>query len=92
MRQAEKERRRAVIMELQRDISEDRNARLVGSRQRVLIDREEGNRLYGRTEHDAPEIDNEVVLPYDRRLHVGTFCEAEIVEAYEYDLLGKVIR
>jgi ribosomal protein S12 methylthiotransferase len=90
--QAEKERRRAVIMELQRGLSEDRNARLVGSRQRVLIDREEGDRLYGRTEHDAPEIDNEVALPSDRRLHIGTFCDVEIVEAYEYDLLGKVIR
>jgi len=88
----EKERRRSVIMELQRDISEDRNAALVGTRQRVLIDREEQGRFFGRTEHDAPEIDNEVVVIDDAPLDIGTFYDVEIVESYEYDLLGRVLK
>jgi ribosomal protein S12 methylthiotransferase len=89
---AEKERRRSVIMELQRDISEDRNAALVGTRQRVVIDRVEQRQFFGRTEHDAPEIDNEVLIAGNTQLDIGTFYDVEIVESYEYDLLGRVLK
>jgi ribosomal protein S12 methylthiotransferase len=89
---AEKERRRSVIMELQRDISEDRNAGLVGTQQRVLVDREEGGQFFGRTQHDAPEIDNEVLVAGDSPVDIGTFYDVEIVESYEYDLLGRVLK
>jgi ribosomal protein S12 methylthiotransferase len=88
----EKERRRAAIMESQRDISEERNAGLVGSTVRVLVDREEQGQIFGRTEYDAPEIDNEVIIDMHTEVEVGAFCEVEIVESYEYDLLGKVVR
>ena len=86
----EKERRRATIMEIQRGISEEKNAALVGTTARVLLDREEGEMFFGRTAMDAPEIDNEVILPAHPRLSPGTFYDVEIVEAYEYDLLGRV--
>jgi ribosomal protein S12 methylthiotransferase len=88
----EKERRRAAIMEQQQNISEERNASLVGSRLRVLVDREEQGQFFARTEHDAPEIDNEVLLQKDVDITVGTFCDVEIVESYEYDLLGRMVR
>jgi ribosomal protein S12 methylthiotransferase len=88
----EKERRREAIMELQRDISEERNATLVGSKLRVLVEREEQGQVFGRTEHDAPEIDNEVIISAHAKVEVGTFCDVEIVESYEYDLMGKVVR
>jgi ribosomal protein S12 methylthiotransferase len=85
----EKEHRRAVIMELQREIAEEHNTALIGTTQRVLVERLENGRYYGRTERDAPEIDNEVVIDGTVPLDIGTFHEIEIVEAYEYDLLGK---
>jgi ribosomal protein S12 methylthiotransferase len=88
----EKERRRAAVMELQQDISEERNAALIGTRLRVLVDREEQGQMFGRTEHDAPEIDNEVLFTKGADIEAGTFCDVEIVESYEYDLLGKVVR
>ncbi|MCC6396604.1 MAG: 30S ribosomal protein S12 methylthiotransferase RimO [Bacteroidetes bacterium] len=87
----EKERRRGAVMEAQREISEARNEALIGSTLRVLIDREEEGMLYGRTEMDAPEIDNEVVLPADPAIAVGSFCTVGIVDAYEYDLIGRGI-
>ena len=86
----EKEQRRAAIMEIQRGISEEKNAALVGTTVCVLVDREEGEMFFGRTAMDAPEIDNEVILPAHSRVSPGTFCDVEIVEAYEYDLLGRV--
>jgi ribosomal protein S12 methylthiotransferase len=85
----EKERRLALIMEAQREISLARNEALVGTEQRVLIDRVEGDQLIGRTEHDAPEIDNEVFLPFRADMLPGIFCPVEIVENSEYDLYAR---
>lgn len=86
---AEKERRRSVIMEAQQEISLERNGNLVGSHVRVLIDRLEGEFHIGRTEHDAPEIDNEVFVQSERALEAGSFCNVEILDATEYDLYGR---
>jgi ribosomal protein S12 methylthiotransferase len=86
----EKERRRSVVMELQREISDRKNAALVGSRQRVLVDRKEPGGYAGRTERDAPEVDNEVLIRTRRRLRPGEFYEVDILESYEYDLVGSV--
>lgn len=85
----EKERRRAAIMEAQREISEERNEGLIGSRIRVLIDRVEDGVFIGRTEHDAPEIDNEVYVTSDDALAPGMFVDTGITDATEYDLYGR---
>jgi ribosomal protein S12 methylthiotransferase len=87
----EKERRKASLMEVQQGISEERNAALIGSRQRVLLDACDGDRWVGRTASDAPEIDNEVFVESSRPLEVGSFFDVEIVDAYEYDLVGKAV-
>jgi ribosomal protein S12 methylthiotransferase len=86
----EKSRRRDVVMELQREMSDERNARLVGTTQTVLIDRHEGGYAVGRTEADAPEVDNEVIVQGNNLPDAGTFSRIDIVEAYEYDLVGRV--
>ena len=78
-----------LIMEAQREISLARNEALVGTEQKVLIDRAEGDQLVGRTAHDAPEIDNEVFLPFRPEIRPGTFCQVEIVESTEYDLYAR---
>jgi ribosomal protein S12 methylthiotransferase len=88
----EKERRRAAVMEAQREISEEHNEALVGRRLRVLVDRQESGQYFGRTEHDAPEIDNEVILPGVPELRIGSFYDVGIVEACEYDIHGKVLQ
>ncbi len=85
---AEKNRRRDAVMELQQGISEERNAGLVGSTQTVLIDRHEGGYAVGRTEADAPEVDNEVIVRGEHLPPAGTFARIDIVESYEYDLVG----
>ena len=87
----EKQRRLNRIMELQQEISERKNAALVGTTQRVLLDRVEGSRLVGRTERDAPEIDNEVFVTSDGLLRAGEFCSVRIDDATEYDLYGSVV-
>jgi ribosomal protein S12 methylthiotransferase len=85
---SEKIRRRDAVMELQQEISEARNAGLVGTTQTVLVDRHEGGYAVGRTESDAPEVDNEVIIHGEHLPPRGTFSRIDIVDAYEYDLVG----
>jgi ribosomal protein S12 methylthiotransferase len=87
---AVKEHRQAAIMEAQQEISEERNAALVGSNLQVLIDRREDGLAVGRTECDAPEIDNEVYVTSEHALMPGSFVKATITGATEYDLYGTV--
>ncbi len=84
----EKQRRLDAVMEMQREISERKNAALVGSSLRVLVDGVEGDRYVGRTERDAPEIDNEVYITTGSLLKAGDFCTVRIEDATEYDLYG----
>ncbi len=84
----EKERRRSLIMEAQQEISASRNQALIGTRRTVLIDEVEGQHAVGRTESDAPEIDNEVHVTSPDPLSPGEFVAVDIVGASEYDVYG----
>ena len=91
-----KERRRDKIMELQRGISLDNNKTYVDRVLPVLIEEPDGeeNGIYtylGRSEYDAPEIDNGVIVRSDRPLVPGTFVDVRIEDAYDYDLVGEAL-
>lgn len=87
---AVKEERQKTLMELQKQISEERNRALIGSTVKVLIDRTEGEFLVGRTEWDAPEIDQEVFISNRDHQVPGSFCNVRISDATEYDLYGTI--
>lgn len=92
-----KERRVEELMAIQQGISGELMQRLVGTIQRVVIDREEGEYLIGRTQFDSPEVDCEVLIKdngqgtMDKGL-VGEFCEVKITKAEEFDLYGEIER
>lgn len=87
-----KQQRVEEIMEIQSQISYDLNQEKIGKVFKVLIDRKEGDNFVGRTEHDSPDVDNEILISaIDTYLPVGEFVNVEIIEAYEFDLIGKVI-
>ena len=83
-----KEERYNIIMETQREISLKKNQNLIGKTITVLIDQVEGDVAIGRTEYDAPEIDNEVTIHNARDISVGSFYNVEIIDADSYDLFG----
>ena len=56
--QEEKQNRANRVMEQQMDISWQFNQSLVGTTQKVLFDRLEGEHFVGRTQFDSPEVDN----------------------------------
>jgi ribosomal protein S12 methylthiotransferase len=86
--QTVKAERYNIIMEAQREISRRNNARLVGTSMNILVDSKEGDMAFGRTEFDAPEIDNEVTVHSAPHAAIGHFLEVTIVDADEYDLFG----
>jgi ribosomal protein S12 methylthiotransferase len=89
---AVKEQRANALMELQKKISETRNEELIGTTRRVLVDREENGVFVGRTEWDAPEIDQEVFISSPPILPVGNFFDVRIVDGTEYDLTGELVQ
>ena len=56
----------------------------------LLIDRQEEEYYVGRTEHDSPEVDPEVLIPGERTLQVGEFYRMVITGADEYDLFAEI--
>lgn len=83
--------RATAIMELQQQISLERNKSLVGNKFRVLVDDKKGKKGVGRAYFDAPEIDNYIEISSIRPLKEGRFYNVEITSADIYDLRGRVI-
>ncbi len=87
----EKERRAQEIMEVQQEISLEKNQEKIGQTFNVLIDKKEAGRYLGRTEFDSVEVDNEVVVHSKSKLFPGDFVQVKIAKAYDYDLEGEVV-
>lgn len=79
------------VMSLQRGISLEKNTELIGSTTRVLIEEEIDGEYRGRTERDAPEVDNDVYVRSPNALVIGTFVNAEITDAAEFDLFATAV-
>ena len=85
---AVKDNRKNEILELQHEISLEKNESFIGETLRVIID-ESGEELsVGRTEYDSPEIDNIVRVRSSE--DTGTIKNIRISEANEYELIGDV--
>ena len=80
------------IMRLQERISLENNAKRIGQKMRVIIDRKEGDFYIGRSEYDSPEVDQELVIEsFGKRLLRGRFYDVVITDAEDYDLYAEII-
>ncbi len=87
-----KEQRAARLMEVQQDISWEKNQEKIGQTIRVLFDRVEGEFFVGRTEFDSPEVDNEVLVKTEGNYaRIGDFAEVLIHDATDFDLFGNIV-
>lgn len=87
-----KQDRTNALMEVQQEISFDKNQEKIGKELKVLIDRKEGDSFIGRSESDSPEVDNEVIIDAKKHyLRVGDFANIKIIDALEYDLIGEPV-
>lgn len=87
----EKEARAQEIMEVQQEISYEKNQEYIGKEFKVIVDKLEAGRYLARTEFDSVEVDNEVIIQSEDALPIGDFVNVKITKAYDYDLEGEVI-
>ncbi len=87
----EKEARAQEIMEVQQDISLEKNNEKVGKTFKVMVDKRESGRYIGRTAFDSVEVDNEVIINSDKKLIIGDFVNVKITKAFDYDIEGELI-
>lgn len=89
--QEEKESRAQEIMEVQQEISLEKNQEKMGRIFKVLVDKKEAGRYMGRTEFDSVEVDNEVIIDTKEKLKIGEFVQVKITKAFDYDLEGVLV-
>lgn len=84
---------RDEIMELQQEISYEKNQQMIGSTQKVLIEGYlvDDDVYVGRTYRDAPGGDGIVFVSAPYELISGSFVDVKITEANEYDLTGVIV-
>ena len=82
------------VMELQQEVSYDKNETLRGEELFAFIEGKvaDENAYVGRTYRDAPGIDGYVFIHTDETLVTGDFVKVKITGAYEYDLIGEIVR
>jgi ribosomal protein S12 methylthiotransferase len=80
------------VMRLQERVSLENNAKRIGQKMRVIIDRKEGDFYIGRSEYDSPEVDQELIInSQGRRLLRGRFYDVMITDAEDYDLYADLV-
>jgi ribosomal protein S12 methylthiotransferase len=87
------EARKDELMSFQQKISEEFLSSKIGEKIKVIIDRKgdaEEFLLEGRSYFDAPEIDGTVFIE-SGEAEIGEIVEVEIVDSWEYDLIGNII-
>ncbi|MCX6314668.1 MAG: 30S ribosomal protein S12 methylthiotransferase RimO [Sphingobacteriales bacterium] len=87
----EKEARAQEIMEVQQEISLEKNQDKIGRIMKVIIDKKEAGRYLGRTEFDSVEVDNEVIISGNKKLTIGEFVQVKITKAFDYDIEGELV-
>ena len=88
-----KAKRVQEIMDIQSEISYTINQKKIGKTFQVLFDRKEGGYFIGRTEHDSPDVDNEVLVnAKNTYVRIGDFAQVIIKKADHFDLYGEIVK
>ncbi|MBK9097649.1 MAG: 30S ribosomal protein S12 methylthiotransferase RimO [bacterium] len=86
-----KKERQSTLMEIQREISLEKNNDMVGKELKVLVESKEGDFYVGRSYRDAPEVDGEVLIDADdTEIVPGNFYVAQVYDFDEYDLFARI--
>ena len=79
------------LMEIQQSISLERNRSFIGKKIPCIIEAfsDDGD-VIARSQYDAPEIDGVVSIKTDKNIVPGDIEMVKIIDATEYDLIGKI--
>lgn len=84
-----KEERFQKIMDLQREISEEKLTHYVGKIMDVIVDEVYNDSWIGRTKGDSPEVDG-IVYVSGGGAKIGDILKVRIISSSEYDLTGEI--
>ena len=84
-----KDERKNILLEIQHEISLERNESFIGKVLKVLVDKEGEEVSVGRTEYDSPEVDNIVHIKGNAKK--GSFVNILVNSVNEYELIGEVV-
>ena len=79
-----------LLMRQQRTISSELNRRRIGSKAEVLIDGTDEEGLFGRSFAEAPDVDGLIRLPFTPGIKAGTYVNARLTNARDYDMIGVI--
>ena len=84
----------ADVMELEEEVIFDKNETLKGKELYVFIEGKvaDENAYIGRTYRDAPNVDGYIFINTDETLMTGDICKVMATGAYEYDLIGELVK
>ncbi|GMV54164.1 MAG: 30S ribosomal protein S12 methylthiotransferase RimO [Chlorobi bacterium] len=85
-----KEQRIARLMAVQSEISLEKNIQKISTVKKTLVEEKINSEWLGRTESDAPEVDNEVYIRSAIPLTPGEFVNVAITDADEFTLFGNL--
>lgn len=83
--------RLAQLMQVQEQISFEKNKAKIGSIVEVLVEEREAltGRYRGRSQADAPdEVDGQVIFTANQDIPLGSFVQVKVTDAKDYDLIG----
>lgn len=88
-----KEQRRDQVMNIQKEISFQKNMEKIGNIYDILVEEkvEEEDLYIGRTAYDAPEVDGVVYFNATKSLNFGDLVKVKITDTLEYDLIGEIL-
>jgi len=84
----------ADVMELQEEVIFDKNETLIGMETFAFIEGKvaDENAYIGRTYRDAPNVDGYIFIQTQEELMTGDIVKVKVTGAYEYDLIGEMIK
>ncbi len=88
-----KRKRKNQLLEAQQKISLEKNKKYIGKNIKVLVNgrsEETDLLLESRSEFQGPEVDG-IVYINEGQAEPGKFYNVEILEAHQYDLIGKIV-
>jgi ribosomal protein S12 methylthiotransferase len=82
------------LMATQLTVTEELNEKEIGKTKTVLVEGFDtvAEVYYGRSYADAPDVDGRVYFTSKTKLLPGAFCDVEITEALDYDLVGHSVQ
>lgn len=86
-----KKHRAELLLEMQREISYEKNQEKTGRELNAIIDGFDDNIFIGRTQYDSPEVDNEVLIETQTDLNIGDIVKIRITGADDFDLHGVLV-